>query len=875
MMTTHTALEVDAEGAVAWAAAHPSWFIFPGRMVLDPETGDWHKKPAHGLRWNVSAAKDPDEIRALWYAAGGRGVVCVACAPSNIWALDQDRDLEDEEWNEILDSVQRAKCYLVLKSCTKGRPHYIFQQGAEYVAEQHWIGGDVKASGFIVISSEPPIVDVGEVIVAPKLLLDKLKKERPKGGHGRGICSRGDMWDWLATTPDDDDLILAPDVGDKFIDTVIANLHAAVDDKGEHRRMAALAAVFQAAIEAAAGCYSAESAYHAVRDAYRALRESRGERGDRGWSEARSQDYDLMWQSLIPAMRAGDYADKVDSTREDALERYPDGDDAEGVELMEELMQSWATNPPSAAGPAVETSTPSVDKGEPVAPTTPAPGSPSPGVSTPSTAASTPSTAASTPNSAEPDPWPAAPPAPAAMPAAPAKMIITRAEPVLDEAAFWGPHGDLVEAYRGRTESCDVGMLSCLLAYAGAWLAGRAHFKVGVDVHGPNDFFLNIGVSSAARKSTAVSLIDKGVFYDPFLSTGKTGFYLPRLLPDVASGEMLVKQWMPTQVDDGKGGKEDEYPERRALMVQNEASIVWKRARREGSILGDVFCKIWDQSNLSTSAITSGSTFVPHDRHLLGFIGCSTLHVAAAAAKASDGSDAKSGFGNRFIWVYLPDSGVDLPFGSDPPLGAISDYQGRLHLYDGTVSTSAIGFGPQAHFDPVAAELWRSSYGDLKRDKGAAGFIESMCSRGESHVLRLALNYWLASGGDPTKVGVKALEAAIAMWRYAKESVEYIFGDTTGDKDTDNLVAELAARGGWATMPELYADLNKNSIAGLIKQGVQAGVLLEGTAHTGKSGRPPRTVCIAEWLRDGLLYSESTGVLRAKGTPLSAVTWSH
>lgn len=76
-------------------------------------------------------------------------------------------------------------------------------------------------------------------------------------------------------------------------------------------------------------------------------------------------------------------------------------------------------------------------------------------------------------------------------------------------------------------------------------------------------------------------------------------------------------------------------------------------------------------------------------------------------------------------------------------------------------------------------------------------------------------------------------------------------------------------------MPELYADLNKNSIAGLIKQGVQAGVLLEGTAHTGKSGRPPRTVCIAEWLRDGLLYSESTGVLRAKGTPLSAVTWSH
>ena len=200
-----------------------------------------------------------------------------------------------------------------------------------------------EVSGFIVISSEPPIVDVG-IQVAPKLLLDKLKKARPMSSHGRGIASQGDMWDWLATTPNADDLILPPDVGDRFIDMVISNLHAAVDDKGEHRRQATRDAVFQVAIEAAAGCYPAESAYHAIRDAYRALRESRGEHGDRGWSEMRSRDYDVMWQSLIPAMRADDYADKVDTTREGVLERYPDGADDCDVEFMQDLIRSWAAD---------------------------------------------------------------------------------------------------------------------------------------------------------------------------------------------------------------------------------------------------------------------------------------------------------------------------------------------------------------------------------------------------------------------------------------------------------------------------------------------------------------------------------------------------
>src|SRR5690606_25156655 len=226
-------------------------------------------------------------------------VVCVACSPSNIWVLDQDRDLPDDEvgreWAEILDAIRVSRSTLVLRRCTKARPHYVFRQGAEWVAESTWLAGDVEAAGIIFISASDPIVDALPM-VAPKRLLEKLKKGRVRGSHGRSACSAEEMWDWLGSTPDPEHLILDAGSGQRFLDAVIAKMDEKIE-RGEHRRQACLDAVFQAAVEAEAGCYPAETAYHAIKDAYRAHRESRGETGDKGWSRAREADFDLMWKS--------------------------------------------------------------------------------------------------------------------------------------------------------------------------------------------------------------------------------------------------------------------------------------------------------------------------------------------------------------------------------------------------------------------------------------------------------------------------------------------------------------------------------------------------------------------------------------------------
>jgi hypothetical protein len=832
---TITALEVDADGAVAWAAAHPGWYVLPGRLVQDPESGEWRKVPL--VRWSERASKDPDDIRAMWNEpkVGGTAIMCVSCAPSGIWVLDEDTD-PGEEWAAILDDIREHKRTLVLRSCTKGRPHYVFKQGAQWVAESGWEGGDVKASGIIFISSEPPIVEA-PVAVAPIGLTDRLKKGRPKG-RGRGVASSEEMWEWLTTTPDPDDALFHTDeVAGKFIDIIVDHMANSVE-AGAHRRLAARDAVFKAAIEATAGCYSAEAAYSAIKVEYRELRQTSS--GDKGWTRQRSDDYDLMWASLVPAFREGDYDDAVNEKREQIIKRFDidESDVDEATRQMDRILRRSSgiedTDSSSSAPELPEL-----------------PELPDPPIAL---------------TGWEPMPLPATPMEP---------MSVAKVDhaPTLGEDALWGPHGELIEALRGKTESSDAGLLGAMLAYSGACNAGKAHFMIGVDPHGPNVYVLNIGASSAARKSSALSLV-RQIFYGREKEVAVS--FLPRQISGVASGERLIHVWTPDrETDDTTGVITDVWPERRVLLEETEASAVWKRARRDGAVLPDVFCRMWDQTVLANHAITSGSVSVPADRHLAGFIGCSTLHVAVEAVTAGDGSDAKSGFGNRFIWLYLPDSGVDLPFGAVLPKGAIRKYQDDLGLYDGTLGRiGETGFGKEVEFSKDAKELWAEVYGVIKRDKGSPGLIEGMCSRGESQVLRLALNYWLAAHGDlKSGVGIDALRAGMAVWRYAKASVEYIFGSTTGDRDVDNLRADLASRGGWASLEELRIDLNRNTLAAVVDKGEALGIMTQGRITTGRKGRPPRAVALTEWLRAGTLTKESYGGKNIRGVPLGDVNW--
>jgi hypothetical protein len=123
-----------------------------------------------------------------------------------------------------------------------------------------------------------------------------------------------------------------------------------------------------------------------------------------------------------------------------------------------------------------------------------------------------------------------------------------------------------------------------------------------------------------------------------------------------------------------------------------------------------------------------------------------------------------------------------LPFGGalDPQI--VLGLAGQIHFaIEGARQLSCLAF------DPSAAELWESVYGDLS--EGQPGLFGAATARGDAQVVRLATLYAAldrASAITPTH-----LEAALALWRYCSDSVRYLFGDALGDPIADEILRAL------------------------------------------------------------------------------------
>ena len=89
----------------------------------------------------------------------------------------------------------------------------------------------------------------------------------------------------------------------------------------------------------------------------------------------------------------------------------------------------------------------------------------------------------------------------------------------------------------------------------------------------------------------------------------------------------------------------------------------------------------------------------------------------------------------------------------------------------------------------MAARRWEAFY---MRSATAArhGLSGALLARAEPMVARLALLYALMD--EAALVDEPHLAAAEAVWEYAERSVAYVFGDTTGNRDADALLALLA-----------------------------------------------------------------------------------
>jgi hypothetical protein len=125
-----------------------------------------------------------------------------------------------------------------------------------------------------------------------------------------------------------------------------------------------------------------------------------------------------------------------------------------------------------------------------------------------------------------------------------------------------------------------------------------------------------------------------------------------------------------------------------------------------------------------------------------------------------------------------------------------------------------------------ASALWKEVYPQLA--EGVPGVMGAACARAEAQTLRFAMIFALLD--EWSQIDVAHLRAALALWDYCRDCAEYIFGNSTGDKNADKILEELRESEDGLTRKQIYEDVfSKNKRQAVIEQA------LEKLAASGKA----------------------------------------
>jgi hypothetical protein len=340
--------------------------------------------------------------------------------------------------------------------------------------------------------------------------------------------------------------------------------------------------------------------------------------------------------------------------------------------------------------------------------------------------------------------------------------------PVLGDAALTGLPGEIVRAIGPTTEAHPAALLGQLLVAFGSMIGRTAHFQVEDDWHYLNEYLVLVGDSSKARKGVSWGRILKVVEgADPEWAEG-------RIIGGLSSGEGLI-----SCVRDGRPGgagqaADSGEEDKRLLVQEGEFASVLKQLERHGNTLSAVVRNAWDGRRLQTA---TKEPLIATGAHVSIIAHCTRAEVTRLLSS----TEAANGFANRFLWLCVRRVQL-LPDGAALDAPALRPLQDRFK--------TAADFAREVKTlrrDDAARELWHKVYGPLS--EGRPGLAGSLLARAEAHVMRLACLYALLD--ESCIVGAKHLTAALALWRYAEESVLFVWGDALGDATADRILDGL------------------------------------------------------------------------------------
>jgi hypothetical protein len=327
-----------------------------------------------------------------------------------------------------------------------------------------------------------------------------------------------------------------------------------------------------------------------------------------------------------------------------------------------------------------------------------------------------------------------------------------RSYPLLNNKAFHGLAGEIVNGISERSESHPAALLAQLLVAFGNMVGSEPYFMTEADKQRTNLFAVIVGESArAGRKGTAWGHIQR-------LLSGLDEEWGNTCLQHggLSSGEGLI-----TRLRDANG-EDAGVKDKRLLVVETEFASVMRVKSREGNTLQDILRNAWDGKSLSVMrSKLSDSTKSTHPH--LSLIGHTTR--AEVRPLLSD-VDAYDGYANRFLWCCSKRT-KKLPRGGKLHEQDMASFLRRLR--------KAIDFASscgELDFDSEADALWSDIYNSINDEE--QGPVAAMLARAEPQMIRLAMVYALLDGCDT--VSRVHLEAARAVWDYSEASVRYLFG---------------------------------------------------------------------------------------------------
>jgi hypothetical protein len=350
--------------------------------------------------------------------------------------------------------------------------------------------------------------------------------------------------------------------------------------------------------------------------------------------------------------------------------------------------------------------------------------------------------------------------------------------PQIDEAAYQGLAGEVVEAIEPHSESDPIAILTQFLALAGNAMGRTAYYRVEDNWHHTNLFAVLVGESSKSRKGTSLGRARA------IMKVADQAWSDNRLKGGLSSGEGLINEVRDERREwNKKEGREEivdvGVADKRLMVVEAEFASALAVMERPGNTVSEHMRRAWDGDKLST--MTKHSPLCATGAHIsiIGHITIDELRTRLTR------TDAANGFANRFLYPLVRRS-KELPFGGSLEDSVTLKLGERLH--EKIVSAQGVG---RVEMTSPAREQWETVYSDLSAAQ--PGLLGAVAARGEAQVVRLGLIYALLDGSG--QIDVPHLKAALAFWEYCESSAAFIFGDLLGDPIADEIARALQHAG--------------------------------------------------------------------------------